>query len=169
MSTTTKSGETKSETTQVFRVYIKAARQKVWDAITDPEWNGRYGYQAVSEYDLRPGGAYRVLASAEMMQHGASEVIIDGEVLESDPPSRLVQTWRALFTPEMAAEPPTRLTWELDEQQPGLTVLTLTHELDAAPLSAVTVSGENPEAGGGWSWILSDLKTLLETGSAMGA
>jgi uncharacterized protein YndB with AHSA1/START domain len=169
MSTTTKPDTTRAETTQVFRVYIKADRQKVWDAITDPEWNGRYGYQAVSEYDLKPGGTYRVLASAEMIQHGASEVIIDGEVIESDPPARLVQTWHAGFTPEMTAEPPTRLTWELDEQQPGLTVLTLTHELDGAPLAAVTVAGESPDAGGGWSWILSDLKTLLETGASMGA
>jgi uncharacterized protein YndB with AHSA1/START domain len=156
-------------TTQVFRVWIKADRTKVWDAITDPEWNGRYGYQSVGEYDLKPGGAYRVLATAEMMEHGASEVIIDGEVLESDPPNRLVQTWHALFDPTTTAEPATRLTWELKETQPGLTELTLTHELEGAPATAVMVSGQAENAGGGWAWILSDLKSLLETGASMNA
>ena len=46
-------------TTQVYRVYIKATPQRIWDAITDPEWNDRYGYARPAEYDLRPGGAYR--------------------------------------------------------------------------------------------------------------
>ena len=156
-------------TTQVFRVWIKADRTKVWDAITDPEWNGRYGYQAVGEYDLEPGGGYRVLATAEMKEHGASDVIIEGEVLESDPPKRLVQTWHALFGPETTAEPPTRLTWVLEEPQPGLTELTLTHELEGAPNTAFIVSGEAKDAGGGWAWILSDLKSLLETGASMNA
>jgi len=43
-------------TVHVHRVYINAPMQKVWDAITDPEWNGRYAFHAPSEYDLRPGG-----------------------------------------------------------------------------------------------------------------
>ena len=98
---------------------------------------------------------------------GSPEVIIEGEVLESDPPRRLVQTWRALFSPEIAAEGFTRLTWELTESQPGITVLTVTHDVTDAPLSAALVSGEVVEAGGGWSFILSDLKTLLETGTTL--
>ena len=53
--------------TQVYRVYIKAPQQAVWDAITQPEWNKRYGYQAPGEYELRPGGAYRGLASDGMV------------------------------------------------------------------------------------------------------
>jgi uncharacterized protein YndB with AHSA1/START domain len=122
---------------------------------------------AVAEDDLTAGGAYRVFANAEMRQHGASEVVIDGEVLESDPPKRLVQTWHAMFGPETADEPATRLTWELEETQPGLTELTLTHELAGAPNTAFIVSGAAKDAGGGWSWILSDLKTLLETGQSM--
>jgi uncharacterized protein YndB with AHSA1/START domain len=158
---------TDSTITQVYRVYIKASTQAVWDGITDPKWNDKYGYQAVSEYDLRAGGAYRVLASEEMKSHGGPEVIIDGEVLESNPPTKLVQTWRALFTPEIAAEGFTRLTWELEEELPGLTKLTLTHELDNAPLTAQQTAGDIPNAGGGWSFILSDLKTLLETGSSL--
>jgi uncharacterized protein YndB with AHSA1/START domain len=152
--------------TQVHRVFIKATAQQVWDAITDPAWNVRYGYHAPSEYDLRPGGTFRVLSNPEMRQHGATDVIIDGTVVSADPPHKLVQTWHAFFTPEMAAEGPTQVTWELDEQPPGITRLTVTHELENAPSTAFTVAGDHPNAGGGWPMMLSDLKTLLETGAA---
>ena len=53
-------------TTQVYRVYIKATPQAIWDAITKPEWTAKFGYGGRAEYDLRPGGAYRGFASAEM-------------------------------------------------------------------------------------------------------
>ena len=55
-----------TSTTRVFRIYIKATPQAVWNAITDPDWNQRYGYGSPSEYELRPGGAYRALATPEM-------------------------------------------------------------------------------------------------------
>ena len=162
----TESTTTDATTTTVFvhRVYIKATAQAVWDAITDPKWNDKYGYQCVGNYELRPGGAYQVLSNEAMRGFGAADVIVDGEVIEADPPRRLVQTWHALFSPETTAEHPTRLTWELEEQPAGLTRLTLTHDVEGAPATALQITGQNPEAGGGWSMILSDLKTLLETG-----
>ena len=154
-------------TTQMFRVFIKATPQVIWDAITDPEWNERYGYRSRQEFDLRPGGSYRAFVTPEMREHGAPDVIIEGEVLEVDPPHRLVQTWHAYFSPEIAAEGPTRLTWELaptgDE---GVTQLTVIHELADAPNTAAIVTGSLPDAGGGWSMVISDLKTLLETGAS---
>jgi uncharacterized protein YndB with AHSA1/START domain len=160
-----------STTTYVTRVFIKADREKVWTAITDPEWNGRYGYACPGTFEggLKPGAAYSVTPNGPMSEHGAPDVIIDGEIIEVDPPRKLVQTWRALFSPEMAAEPPTRLTWELEETVPGMTTLTVTHELDGAPLAATQVRGEIPEAGGGWAFIISDLKSYLETGKSMTA
>jgi uncharacterized protein YndB with AHSA1/START domain len=156
-------------TTQVYRVYIKASPQVVWDAITRPEWTDRYGYGGRAEYDLRPGGAYRGLASEGMRSMGAPEVAVDGEVLECDPPRRLVQTWRMVMDPGLAAEGFTRLTYEIAEGQGGVTRLTVTHELDGAPRLAALVGGEMEEtgAGGGWSWVLSGLKTLLETGTPL--
>lgn len=152
---------------QVYQVYIKATQQAVWDAITKPEWNRRYGYGAPSEYELRPGGAFRTLASDAMKAYGAPDTIIDGEVLEVDPPRKLVQTWRMLFDPQLKEEGFTKVTWEISEPHQGVTKLTVTHELDGAPKTAAQVSGQIPEAGGGWNMILSDLKTLLETGKAM--
>ena len=94
-------------------------------------------------------------------------MVIDGEVVEADPPRKLVQTYRFLFDPETAAEGFTRVTWETEEAEGGTTKLTVTHELEDAPKMAAFVAGEVPGAGGGWSWVLSDLKTLLETGKSL--
>jgi uncharacterized protein YndB with AHSA1/START domain len=163
---------TKQATTQVYRVYIKATPQAVWDAITKPEWTNRYGYGGFVEFDMRPGGAYRALApdemkrAAEAMGSPSPDVIVDGEVIEADPPRRLVQTWRLLMDPEIAAEGFSRLTYEIEESQGGAR-LTVTHDVEGMPRLAVLVGGlrEAEGAGGGWPWVLSDLKTVLETGT----
>jgi uncharacterized protein YndB with AHSA1/START domain len=153
---------------QVYRVYIKATPEAIWDAIIKPEWTERYGYGGRAEYDLRPGGAYRGLASPEMIAQGSPDVAADGEVIEVDPPRRLVQTWRLVMDPTTAAEGHTRLTYEIGEGGGGVTTLTVTHDATGAPVTANLLAGgmEDQGAGGGWSWILSDLKTLLETGKA---
>ena len=156
-------------TTQIHRVYIKAPAQKIWDAITSPEWTARYGYRGPAEYDLRPGGVYRAHATPEMVQYGTPEIVVDGEVVECDPPYKLVQTYRMQFSQEMIDEGFTTVTWTIEEEQDDLCALTVTHELTGAPLHADTVAGLHgklAEGGGGWPFILSDLKSLLETGEA---
>ena len=155
-------------TTQVSRVYIKASPEAIWDAITDPEWNERYGYPGRSEYDLRPGGAFRAVAPPDAVAMGMPEIVADGEVVEADPPRRLVQTWRFLYEP-LESEGFTRLTWDIEEDDGGVTRLTVTHELENAPMTAEQVASVARifEGGGGWTMILSDLKSLLETGSPM--
>ena len=162
-------------TTQVYRVYIKAAPQAIWDAITKPEWTDRYGFGGRVEYDLRPGGAYRVPTTEAMKRAGAEmgfstpEIMVDGEVIEADPPNRLVQTWRMLMDEDTTAEGFTRLTYEISQGEGGVSKLTVTHELEGAPKLALMASGgmEDMGAGGGWTWVLSDLKTLLETGETL--
>ena len=157
-------------TTQIYEIYIRATPQAIWDAITTPEWTAKYGYRGPVEYDLRPGGAYRGRSTPEMVSFGLPEVAIDGEVVEADPPRKLVQTYRFLFNEATKAEGFTRLTWEIEPTQSGFSRLTVTHELEGAPIMAGMLASRFSEAGtGGWNWILSDLKTLLETGSAMGA
>jgi len=155
-------------TTQVYNVYIKAAPQAIWDAITRPEWTERFGYGGRSEYDLRPGGAYRGLTSEEMRAQGAPEVAVDGEVIEADPPRKLVQTWRMVMNSDMAEEGFTRLTYEIVERDGGVSKLTVVHELEGAPDTAGLLAGEMEDqgAGGGWNFVLSSLKTLLETGDS---
>jgi len=155
-----------SVTTQVYRVYIKATPEAIWDAITDPDWTEKYGYGGRAEFDLRPGGAYKGFTSEAMRSMGAPDLGVDGEVIEADRPRKLVQTWRMVMDPEMAEQGFTRLTWEIEEGKGGVTKLTVIHDLEGAPKLATLVSGamEDQGAGGGWSWVLSDLKTLLETG-----
>lgn len=167
--TTVAETQTKAETTHVYRVYIKAAPQAIWDAITQPEWTDRFGYGGRANYDLRQGGQYIGYTSEAMRSMGAPEVAVDGEVLEVDPPKRLVQTWRMVMDEGLKAEGFTKLTYEINEGKGGVSRLTVIHELLNAPRLAALLSGQMEEqgAGGGWSWVLSSLKTMLETGQSM--
>ena len=165
--------ETTATTTQVYRVYIKASPQAIWDAITSPEWSDRYGYGGHVSFDLRPQGAFSIRSSEAMKKAAADmgfetpDVIVDGEVIETDPPHKLVLAWRMLMDPQ-GPEAPTRLTYEIEEGRGGVSKLTVVHDVTGAPRLALAVAGEmGEEAGGGWSWVLSDLKSLLETGRRM--
>ena len=113
-------GTKTSVTTQIHEIYIKATPQAIWDAITTPEWTAKYGYRGLVDYDLRPGGGYKARANAEMMAFGLPEVAVDGEVVLSDPPKKLVQTYRFLFNDAHKAEGFTRLTWEIRADAVGL-------------------------------------------------
>ena len=163
--------------TQVFRIWIKAPAEKIWTAITDPEWTAKYGYAAPQFYDLKKGGRFYSTATEEMKAYSEAngfplpEIIVDGEVLEAEPPRRLVQTWRMLMDPTTAAEPFTTLTYLIEEMksQPGVCRLTITHEMAGAPATATMVAGSplDEARGGGWAWVLSDLKSVLETGTSL--
>lgn len=157
------------QTVQIHRIYIRATPEAIWDAMTLPEWTVRYGYAPLLDYELRPGGAFRAHANDGMKALGCPEIISDGEVIEADPPRRLVQTWRMTMTPEMAAEAYTRLTVEIEPVRGGVTRVTVIHDVSGAPSWARVLRGEAEAsgAGGGWSEVLSGLKTLLETGEQL--
>ena len=163
------------DTSQIYRIYIKASAEAIWEAITDPEWTNRYGYTGYAHYDLRPGGRYEVVANEEFKAAAAAngypcpDVVVDGEVIEADPPRRLVTTWRMLMDPTCVAEGFTTVTHDIQQLESGACLLTLTHKLDSShPTIATLVSGQMQErgegGGGGHAWVLSDLKSLLETG-----
>ena len=143
------------QATQVYSVFIRATPEQVWDGITKPEFTTRYFYGTKIDSTFEPGAPYLSVAG------DGGETLVDGEVIESDPPRMLKHTWRALYDPETAAEPFSRVTWEIEPQDGGVTKLTVTHDqLEAAPKTAVSVAG-------GWSYVLSGLKTLLETGEPL--
>ncbi len=157
---------TQSEAIQIYRVYIKASPEAIWEAITKSQWTVQYGDAPLVEYELRSGGAFRTHANEGMLTVGCPEVISDGEVIEADSPGRLVQTWRMTMTPEMASEEFARLTYNIEPVRGGVTKLTVIHDVPGARIWAAVLRGESQTsgAGGRWSEILSGLKTLLETG-----
>ncbi len=157
--------------TQMFRVYIKASPEAIWEAITSPDWNDRYGYKSKSEYELHAGGGYRCFATEEMRSFGMPEVIIDGEVLEADPPKKLVHRFHAFFSPEQTAEVGILVTYSIEpEMNGGLTRLTVVTDENNSPATLAIVTGGEAqlhEGGGGFPFILSDLKSLLESGTSL--
>ena len=105
-----------------------------------------------------------------MRRLGVPNAVMDGVVVEVDPPRRFVHTYRMLVSPELASEGFTRVTWDIDGGRFGVTRVTLTHELTGAPTVALLTSGalEDEGGGGGWNWVLSGLKTFVETGCTLG-
>ena len=141
-----------AQTTQVYSVFIRATPKEVWEAITTPEFSHKYFHGA--RLTVTPDNY------SSVDDNGAD--LVTGSVLEFDPPRRLVHTWRAMYSPELAAEEESRVTWAIEPRDGGLTYLTVTHDqLEGAPLTAAGVSGE------GWTHVLSGLKTLLETGEPL--
>lgn len=139
--------------TQMFQVHIRSTPERLWQALTDGEWTRRYYYGSRAESSWEPGAPYRYIG-----QDGGA--LIAGEVLESDPPRRLVTTFRAVWDPAAAALPPSKVTFEI-EPSGDVCKLTLVHE-DLGEESDVTRGFFT-----GWSAILSGLKTLLETGEPL--
>lgn len=157
--------------TQMFRVYIKATPEAIWEAITSSDWNDRYGYKAKSEYELRAGGAFRSLATEEMRGFGMPECVIDGEVREADPPKKLVHTFHAYFSEEMMVEKGIIVTYLIEPEDEGdLSRLTIVTDENSSPVTlAIVTGGEGKltDGGGGFPFILSDLKSLLESGKSL--
>ena len=160
--------EARIATTQVYEIYIKTSPQAIWDAITSPEWTVKYGYQGAVDIELRPGGAYRAHSTDAMRSFGLPDVVVDGTVEVADPPRKLVHTYRFLFSDAHKAEGFTRVTWEIEPVSPGFSRLTVIHELEGAPIMAGMVASKfSYEGTGGWAWILSDMKSVLEIGHSM--
>ncbi|MBC8088249.1 MAG: SRPBCC domain-containing protein [Phycisphaerae bacterium] len=156
-------------TTQVYRIFIKATPQAIWDAITKPEWTQQWGYGLRDEYDLRPGGEYRGHASESMKQFGMTGVIVDGAVIEANAPHKLVITWRMFIDQTLRDEGFTTLTYEIEAGRDGVTRLSVVHDVAGTPGHGAMIAGDKqgPGAGAGWMWILSDLKSMLEIGGRM--
>jgi len=140
-----------AQTTQVYSIFIKATPEAIWDAITKPEFTQRYFF----------GSHVRVTPGEWRGTDGEGKDLVRGRVLEIDPPHRLVHGWRALYDPETAVEEDSRVSWEIEAQDGGYSKLTVVHDqLEGAPKTAESVSG-------GWMFVLSGLKSLLETGQPL--
>ena len=145
-----------AQATQVYQVFIGATPEQIWEAITTPEFTTKYFHGSAVESTLEPGTPFLGWSPDR------AEQWTDGEVLESHPPRKLSYTWRALYDETTAAEEPSRVTWQIEPKDGGISKLTVLHDrLEGAPKTAESVSGT------GWMMVLSGLKTLLETGEQL--
>ena len=138
---------TEVQTVQVYQLFIKATPEQIWEAITTPEFTQKYFH-----------GVRIELAGGRRISRGqGGETWGDEAVIEEDPPRRLVHEWQSYWDPELAQEPPSRVTWEIEQHDGNVSLLTVVHDqLEASPKTAAGVAG-------GWMFVLSGLKTLLET------
>jgi len=143
-----------SRPAQVYTVFIRAPREKVWDAITKPEFTHQYFFGSEPASSWKPG------APLVWTEHGTGRMLVEGEIIECDRPRRLVYTWNVRYDDSLASEPASRVTLELEETG-GVTKLTAIHD-EFAKGSKVY-----DNVAGGWPFILSGLKTLVETGAPL--
>jgi uncharacterized protein YndB with AHSA1/START domain len=137
---------------KVFEIYIKTTPERLWEAITDSEMRSKYTFGVGVASDWTPGSRY------EAVHPQGPTPISEGENLEVDPPRRLVQSMRALWSDDVKREGTSRVTWEIEPVGDSCR-LTVTHDQ--------LNEDANDELYGGWPMILSGLKTLLETGELL--
>ena len=137
---------------KVFEIYIKTTPERLWEAITDSETRAKYSFGVGVKSDFAPGSRY------EGVHEGAGLTISEGENLEVDPPRRLMQSFKALWSEDVRREGTSRVTWDIEPVGDSCR-LTVTHDQ--------LREGANDELYGGWPMILSGLKTLLETGELL--
>ncbi len=141
---------------KVFEIYIKTTPERLWQAITDPEMRRKYTFGLNVTSDWKPGSTYKGTAGADTISPAMP--VMEGENLEVDPPRRLVQSFRALWSDDVKREGTSKVTWEIQPIGDSCRLVVVHSELR---------EGANNELYGGWPMILSGLKTLLETGELL--
>jgi uncharacterized protein YndB with AHSA1/START domain len=137
---------------KVFEIYIKTTPERLWEALTDPQIRAKYNFGSGAFSDWTPG------AHLELRAEKADGLLGEGEVLEVDPPRKLVHTMIANFSPEAQAEGVSRVTYEIEPVGDSCR-LVLTHDQMR--------EGATEQLYGGWPMILSGLKTWLESGELL--
>jgi uncharacterized protein YndB with AHSA1/START domain len=135
---------------RIYEIYIKATPEQLWHAITDTQMRAKWNFGAQVTSTWRKG--------ARIEGRGGDSLIFEGEVLEADPPRRLVHTMVALWGEDVKAEGSSRVTWEITQVRDSCRLLVVHDGLR---------EGANEQLYGGWPMILSGIKTLLETGQIL--
>src|SRR5262249_38664800 len=134
----------------VYVSYIRTTPAKLWDALTDPRFIRQYWFDTTVECTWQQGAPWK-------MVRGDGTLTDSGEILEIDPPRRMVILWQNEWNPELKAEGQSRCTIELEPVDSSVK-LTITHEIERPSSKFI------PAVSGGWPRIVSNLKSLLETG-----
>ncbi len=144
-------GETMALPHRLYVTYIRTTPQALWQALTEPERTRRYFFGTAVHSTWEAGAALTY-------NNPDGSVVVAGEVLEAEPGRRLVMTWQSRWSEELAADPPSKVSWEI-EPLGEVCKLTLLHEFDSE-----TATYHETE---GWALILASLKSLLETGEPL--
>lgn len=140
--------------TFVYVTYIRTTPQKLWSALTeDAEFMKQYWFGVQCQSEWTAGSPWK-------MVHPDGRILDAGEIVESDPHRRLVIRWQHQNKPELKAEGPSLCTMEL-EPLGSAVKLSITHTIECEPSKLIEA------VSGGWPKVLSNLKSLLETGSAV--
>lgn len=145
-------GALEDDMEKIFEIYIRTSPERLWEAITNPDIRAKYHFGSRVESDWTPGSKFA------MVNPAADGPLAEGTNLEVDPPRRLVQSMLALWGDDVRREGTSRVTWEIEAVGDSCR-LTVTHDQ--------LRDGANDQLFGGWSMILSGLKTWLETGELL--
>lgn len=141
-------------TAHVYQTYIRAELDAVWNALIDPAFTRQYFFGTAFAEPPVAGEPYRSLLPD-------GDVAVDGTIEVVEAPHRLVQTWHVRYDDDLAAEPPSRVTWTLEQAGPGLVLLRVVHgDLAFSPLTWASTRE-------GWPYVLDGLKSVVETGSGL--
>jgi uncharacterized protein YndB with AHSA1/START domain len=140
-----------ARSTFVYVTYIRTTPDRLWSALTDAEFMTQYWFGMHCDSQWTPGSAWRLVSPN-------GEVLDAGEIVEADPPRRLVIRWHHQNKAELKAEGDSLCTMELEPNGPAVK-LSITHTIERDASKLITA------VSGGWPKILSNLKSLLETGS----
>ncbi len=143
-----------SRASHVNTVFVRTTADRLWHAITDPEFTIQYWYGAANRSEWKSGSRWT-------SEGPEGELYLEGQILESDPPRKLVHSFHVVHEPKAAADAPSTVTWEISAQENGICRLTVTHD------GFTSVDSPSFLYSNGWPWILSGLKTVLETGHPM--
>jgi uncharacterized protein YndB with AHSA1/START domain len=137
----------------VYLTFIRTTPEKLWEALTDPQFTRKYWFDMTVECSWKKGSSWKLVFPDGRLAD-------TGEILEIEPPRRMVIWWQNQWKPELKAEGPSRCTIELEPVGRAVK-LTITHEIERPDSKLITA------VSGGWPLILSNLKSLLETGQVV--
>ena len=140
-----------ARSTYVYVTYIRTTPEKLWAALTDAEYMKQYWFGMHCESQWTAGSSWKMVS-------GDGQIFDDGQILEAEPQRRLVIRWRHRIKPELNVEGDSQCTMEL-EQSGTAVKLCITHTIERDPSKFIDA------VSGGWPKVLSNLKSLLETGS----
>jgi uncharacterized protein YndB with AHSA1/START domain len=142
-----------AESEFVYVTYIRTTAERLWRALTEPEFTRKFWVETVQECEWKVGSTWK-------LKTPDGRIADAGEVLEIDPPRKLVLTWQNHLFPELTAEGFSRMTYTLEPMGSSVK-LTVTHTMDRKDSKLVKAVST------GWPNILASLKSLLETGEAL--